>query len=62
MSKPDYSVNFPKTDKHGDTHWKQIGVGFIQKNNPEAITIILDSVPLNWGDGVLALYPIDNYD
>jgi hypothetical protein len=55
--KPSYIVSFPKVDKHGETHWKQIGVAFNQPNSA-SITVILDAIPICWGEGVLSLYPI----
>jgi hypothetical protein len=58
--RPDYTIAFPKIDKDGHTHWKQIGVGFNQRNG-RGITIMLDSIPFDWGDGVLSVYPI-RYD
>ena len=54
--KPDWTVSFPKVDKEGRTHWKQIGIGFNQRNG-RGITIMLDSLPIAWGDGVLSIYP-----
>ena len=57
--KPDWTVAFPKVDKDGHTHWKQIGVGFNQRNN-KGITITLDALPLpqtHW-DGILSVYPV----
>ena len=57
--KPDFTVAFPKIDKDGHTHWKQIGVAFHQRNG-RGITIMLDALPIQsmkW-DGVLSLYPI----
>lgn len=55
--KPDFTVAFPKIDKEGRTHWKQIGVAFKQRNG-NGITVMLDALPLTWGDGVLSIYPI----
>jgi hypothetical protein len=62
--RPDFTVAFPKIDKEGRTHWKQVGVAFKQRNG-HGITVMLDSLPMPqtpW-DGVLSLYPIreDNF-
>ncbi len=59
--KPDWTVSFPKVDKNGHTHWKQIGVGFNQRNGL-GITLTLDALPISWGDGVLSVYPIRSND
>jgi hypothetical protein len=55
--KPNYIVSFPKVDKHGETHWKQIGVAFAQQRG-NGITVVLDALPIVWGEGVLSLYPV----
>jgi hypothetical protein len=59
--KPDWTVAFPKVDKDGHTHWKQIGVGFNQRNG-RGITLMLDALPISWGDGILSIYPIPQTD
>lgn len=55
----DYNVCFRKVTEKKETHFVEIGAGFMSTDGKGRIDVVLDSVPINW-DGRITLFPLNS--